>query len=291
MASYGNASEACANTVFGYFPSTRFTKAFQYYLDEFKDIKNYILSPNTMVGDDHFGVRYRINDFIGRSVRFHLRELLNTIPENVVDFNVDECEERWGRAVDDRSISSILNFSLERIHELMLFYPKSFEYGVQNMPEFFARKESKNVYSFSRDDLKVMDNSTYESLMIDITEARSFLLGARACKFVLELLSNEIVEQHVSAVGGWGAVEAISSTFYKLNLYEGSENEHFVQLREVRDLIFVSFYSVYDNYELFFYLAMAHPVDFFCRCLKMLIRSSKKQLNIVNSALGGYEES
>ena len=34
-------------------------------------------------------------------------------------------------------------------------------------------------------------------------------------------------------------MEAFCSTFYNLKLYEGSENEHFVQLREVRDLIFM----------------------------------------------------
>jgi len=241
MVSHGDASDACAKTMVGYFPSARFEKALKHYLCEFKDVKCYVLSQQSQANDSHIGVRYRLNDFIGRSVRYHLRELLNTIPESVVDFNVEECEERWGRAVDDRSIGSILNFSLEKIYELMMLQPKIFDYGVQSMPHFFAREASTRVHSLSMtiDDLKQMDKTTYESLVLDITEARSFLFGARACKFVLKLFRCPGVAEHIHAVGGWASVEAIASTFYNLNVHEGSENEHFVQLREVRDLIFM----------------------------------------------------
>ena len=75
------------------------------------------------------------------------------------------------------------------MHELMTCLPSIFEYGVDTMPEFFAREAFGKVFSVSRDDLKRMDKSTYESLALDIVEARSFLFGARACKFVLDLLS------------------------------------------------------------------------------------------------------
>eukprot|EP00581_Thalassiosira_minuscula_P007096 CAMPEP_0183702892 /NCGR_PEP_ID=MMETSP0737-20130205/840_1 /TAXON_ID=385413 /ORGANISM="Thalassiosira miniscula, Strain CCMP1093" /LENGTH=937 /DNA_ID=CAMNT_0025929575 /DNA_START=60 /DNA_END=2873 /DNA_ORIENTATION=- len=241
MASHADVNEACAKTVVGYFPSARFTKAFNHYLDELKDVKSYVTSQqNAPACDSHIGVRYRLNDFIGRSVRYHLRELLNTLPESVVEFNVDECEERWGRAVDDRSISSILNFSLEKIHELMIVQPAMFDYGSKTIPNFFTREASTRVHtSMTREDLKEMDKATYESLVLDISEARSFLFGARACEFVLNLLQCPGVEDHINDVGGWAAVEAMASTFYNLNLHDGSESEHFVQLRGVRDLIFM----------------------------------------------------
>ena len=87
-------------------------------------------------------------------MQYDLRELLNTNPESVVDFDVDECDERWGRAVDDWS-------------------PKIFEFLEQSI--------HRSGPSTSRDDLKNMDKYTYESLVMDITEARSFLFGARAC--------------------------------------------------------------------------------------------------------------
>jgi len=240
MASSGKTSDACATTMSGYFPSARYTKAIKHYVSELKDVKLFVLSQNNpQSGNNHIGVRYRLNDFIGRSVRYDLRELLNTIPENVIDFDVGECEERWGRAVDDRSISSILNFSLEKIHELMNNKPKLFEYGVQDMPDFFTRAASTSILSLPRDILKKMDNSTYESLVMDITEARAFLFGARACKFVLDLLKCPGVEEHIDSAGGWASVETIASTFYNLDLHEGSENQHFVHLRQVRDLIFM----------------------------------------------------
>ncbi|KAL9183075.1 hypothetical protein ACHAXT_004862 [Thalassiosira profunda] len=233
MATCRDASQACVGTMLGWYPSARFEKALLHYVDEMRDIKRYVTAPNNLrVGDDHLGIRYRLNDFIGRSVRFHLRELLNSIPDAVVDLNCKDCEERWGRAVDDGSFSSILNFALEKMHELMTCLPAIFEYGVDTMPEFFAREAFGKVFSVSRDDLKRMDKSTYESLALDIVEARSFLFGARACKFVLDLLSVPGVERHIDAAGGWGTVEAFCSTFYNLKLYEGSENEHFVQLRE-----------------------------------------------------------
>jgi len=214
-------------------------------MHELKDIKSYVLSsPQNSDGfaqnsDAHMGVRYRLNDFIGRSVRYHLRELINTIPEKILDFNVDDCEERWGNAVDDRSISSILNFSLEKVHDLMAMQPELFDYGTQNMPDFFSREISTRVLSMSKDNLKKLDKATYDSLVMDITEARSFVFGARACKFVFKLLNAPGVEKHIHTTGGWGPVESIASTFYNLNLYEGSENCHFVQLREVQDLIYM----------------------------------------------------
>jgi len=252
MITCDDVSEACAETMVGYFPSARFTKAFTHYMNELKDVKRFVLSQgsssstNAVAPQDitnaHMGVRYRLNDFIGRSVRYHLRELINTIPETVVDFNVDECEERWGRAVDDRSISSIVNFALERIHDLMALQPALFEYGVQTMPNFFSREAFLKIHTLSKDDLKKMDKSMYDSLVMDITEARSFLFGARACKFVLSLLNFPGVEEHIDEEGGWKTIESITSTFYQHRLNEGSENGHFVQLREVRDLIFVSLY-------------------------------------------------
>ncbi len=61
---------------------------------------------------------------------------------------------------------------------------------------------------------------------------------------MLELLRCPGVEEHIDRVGGWASVEAIASTTHDLNLHEGSENEHFVQLREVRDLVFVGDFSV-----------------------------------------------
>ena len=97
--------------------------------------------------------------------------------------------------------------------------------------------------SKSRDDLKDMDKSTYESLVMNITEARQFLFGARACKFVLDLLNCPGVEETIDAAGGWASVEAVASTFCKLNLHEGfAGNQHVVQLKQVRDLVFVSYF-------------------------------------------------
>jgi hypothetical protein len=241
MSVVDGASECLSKTMMGYFPSARFQKAISYYLNEMHDLKLYLISKsNFKAVTEHTGIRNRLNDFVGRSIRYHLRELLNSIPESVVKFDVGECEERWGRAVDDGSISSILNFSLEKIHELMTVRPNLFEYGVQTTPEVFAREPTILVFSMSNDELKQMDNSTYESLVMDITEARSFLFGARACSFVVDLLNCPGVKEHIDSAGGWSTVEAMASTLNELHLFEGSENEHFVQLRDVRDLLFVS---------------------------------------------------
>ncbi|KAL7547867.1 hypothetical protein ACHAWF_011139, partial [Thalassiosira exigua] len=241
MVACDEAAEACAATMaLGYFPSARFAKATMHYLAELSDVKRYLLSSSARIGDGHLGVRYRLNDFIGRSVRFHLRELLNSIPECILDFDVDDCEDRWGSAVADRSISSILNFALERIHELTILHPGIFEFGESTVPKFFASEASSDVLALSRDGLRFLDKSACENVAIDISEARLFMFGARACKFVLRLLRANGVSEHIVDAGGWGQVEAIAGTFYKLNIFQGSENEHFVQLREVRDLVYVS---------------------------------------------------
>ena len=283
-------SDAMAKTMFvRYFPSQRFVKALKHYMNELEDIKSYVLSQSSAAqdcSDDHMGARYRLNDFIGRSVRFHLRELLNTIPENVVDFNVDDCAERWGRAVDDRSVSSILNYSLERINDLQTLRPELFEYGEQNMPDFFKSEASIRADLMSRDDLKKMDKSTYESLVLDIMDARLFLVGARACKFALSLLQFPGVEKHIASAGGWGPVEAIASTFYKLNLHEESENCHFAQLREVRDLVFVSYLRTCFLVNIFISVSCTHlgMASLLHRCWKKLCADLKRQLKTVRNA-------
>ena len=237
MSSSHDVSDACARTMVGYYPSARFRGAMSHYMNELMDVKCFLASQrDSRRASMHVGVRYRLNDFIGRTIRYHLRESLNTIPTSAVDFNVDKCIERWGRAVDDRSISSILNFALERVHDLVTTQSEIFYRGDQ-MPIFFAGEASTRVHSLSRDELKRIDKSTFESLVTDVVEARSFLSGARASKFVVDLLSCSAVREHVDASGGWVPVEAMASTFYKLNLHEGSENGHLVQLRDVQDLL------------------------------------------------------
>ena len=86
-----------------------------------------------------------------------------------------------------------------------------------------------------------MNRVTCDDLVSDVTEARAFLCGARACQFVLKLLRCPSVATHVEAVGGWSSVEAVVWTFQDPGLHKSSEHDHFVRLREVRDLLFVSF--------------------------------------------------
>jgi hypothetical protein len=260
---YDIVSDACAKTMVGYYPSSRFGTAMKHYVDEFKDIKCFVMSSNNITQpqdvlsslnscdmsssssiEQHTGVRYRLNDFIGRTIRYHLREMLNSISTYEVEFNVDKCEDRWGRAVYDRSISSIMNYALLKVHELEMsqlnIFVEEQEGIVDNMPTFFTSEASMKVLSLSKADLKQMDKTTFNNLVMDITEARSFLFSARACKFLLELLTNLVISEHITANGGWRSVEAMASTFYNLNLHIGSENGHFVHLRVIQDLITVS---------------------------------------------------
>lgn len=269
-------SDTCARTMVGYYPSSRFATAIKHYVDEFKDIKCFVTSLNNTTQQDalsslnscdvssrstieqHTGVRYRLNDFIGRTIRYHLREMLNSISTYKVEFNVDKCEDRWGRAVDDRSISSIMNFALLKFHELVMFQPNLFveQEGRDTMSTFFSSEASMNIFSLSKDDLKQMDYTIFDNLVMDVTEARKFLLGARACKFLLEILTNRAMSEHITTNGGWGSVEAMASTFYKLNLHIGSDNGHFARLRLIQDLISVS----WPMLSFVSFLFVTHPI-------------------------------
>lgn len=232
-------SEAMAGTCpQTWFPARRFEKIISYYLTEMRDIKKYVQSPETPISDDHIGVRYRLNDFVGRSIRFHLREKLDTIPEGVIDFKVEKCAaERWGRVVEDGSMSSIMNFALERVNEMTLLYPKLFEFGEQTMPAFFKRSASLRALSMKREDWRLLNEEAYEELLTDIVEARRFLLGARACTYTLDLLTCPGLEEHTTNQGGFEAVEAIALTFRRLGIHTTSEHQHFVLLADVRDLV------------------------------------------------------
>ena len=228
-------SDACSKTISGYFPSSRLAKAIQHYFIEFQDIKRHLSSISiTEVFD--VGVRYRLGDFIGRSIRFNLRKLLNTIPEDVLDFSTVSCEERWGRAVDDSSISSIFNFALEKIHELMTANEQLFVQGASS-PAFFASKTSEDVVSMPRKQIRIMPEKMYEELINDVKEARSFLLGIRACRFVWELLAREGVDDHINSLEGWYPIENVARSFYDLNIHACSENKHFVLLRSIDGLL------------------------------------------------------
>jgi len=235
MSHCDDVSEACSKTIVGYFPSSRLAKAIQHYIVEFQDIKRHLSSESVAVDFD-VGVRYRLGDFIGRSIRFNLRKLLNTIPESVLDFSVVSCEERWGRAVDDWSISSIINFALEKIYELMSVNEELFVQGA-SPPSFFASKTSEDVVSMPRKQIRTMPEKMYEELINDIKEARSFLLGIRACRFVWELLARDGVDDHVNSLEGWHPIESVARSFYDLNIHECSENKHFVLLRDINELL------------------------------------------------------
>jgi len=235
MSNCDDVSEACSKTIVGYFPSSRLAKAIQHYIVELKDIKRH-LSSMPVVVDFDTGVRYRLGDFVGRSIRFNLRKLLNTIPDNVLDFSVVSCEERWGRAVDDWAISSIFNFALEKIYELMSVNEQLFVEGA-SPPSFFDSQTSEDVVSMTRKQIRTMPDKMYEELTYDIKEARSFLLGIRACRFVWELLAREGVDDHVNSLEGWHPIESVARIFYELNIHECSENKHFVLLRDINELL------------------------------------------------------
>lgn len=237
MSNCEDVSEACSKTIVGFFPKSRVAKAVQHYLLEFQDIKSHLSdSSSGAMKDFDMGVRHRLGDFIGRSIRFNLRQILNTIPENMLDFNVANCEERWGRAVDDRSISSILNFALEKINDLITNHEELFVNEAPS-PSFFTSKTAEDVIKMPKKSIRTMSAKMYEELINDIKEARSFLLGIRACRFVWELLSLEGVDNHVNSLEGWQPIEKVASSFHDLNIFECSENKHFVLLRSIRQLL------------------------------------------------------
>jgi hypothetical protein len=84
--------------------------------------------------------------------------------------------------------------------------------------------------------LKQMTQDELGEILADMQEARSFLLGARACKFVWELLRYPGVNQHIQSRGGWDSIETFSNVFYDLQLFENSDNRHFILLRNIDDL-------------------------------------------------------
>jgi hypothetical protein len=239
MSSCDHVSDVCSKTLVGYFPSSRFRKAIKHYSNELKDIRSYLTGQED-AAIEHIGVRFRLGDFIGRSVRFHLRKLLNSIPESIVDFFVEGCEDRWGRAVDDRSISSILNFSLDKVGQFLDASPQLFN-DHELLPTFFSKEASLSVLSCGNKrphkTLKQMEENELGEIVEDMEDARSFLLGARACKFVWELLRWPGVHEYIESQGGWGPVESIAKVFYDLKLYENSDNRHFILLRNVEDLV------------------------------------------------------
>merc|ERR1719253_273123 len=238
LACSSDARDACAQTmVERFFPAARFGTVFRHYADEFADVRRHAMTDRSRPpgANRHIGVRYRLDDFVCRSVRYHLRELLNTLPEEAVEFNVDDCLERWGRAVDDRSISSALTFALERIHELAARRPEFFgeddgDNGEADEPDFFPDEAA-------REHFRGLDQAKYESLAADIAAARDFLCGVRACRFILDLLRCPAVAAHVVSFGGWDTVEAFARTYEDLRLHEGSENGHLARLRDVRELL------------------------------------------------------
>eukprot|EP00804_Cyclotella_cryptica_P013325 CCRYP_005108-RA/>CCRYP_005108-RA protein AED:0.23 eAED:0.23 QI:0/-1/0/1/-1/1/1/0/99 len=95
-------------------------------------------------------------------------------PFVTVNFFGDGCKELWGRAVANRSISSILNYSLNVVNQFMDANKNLFSNHDQLL-EFFARNGSVLALSSglaqTRKELKKMEQCKLSDIVSDMEDA------------------------------------------------------------------------------------------------------------------------
>ncbi len=229
-------------------PTSRFSKASQYYLSELE----LILSQNF---EGNSQVRYCLGDIIGRAVRFYLRKFFNPVPVSLhtysdleqPDYNFSRSdihkiveladnEEQRDTAVADGSISSVVSLAILRIYEFNEF-TGWFDSVTKPRLSFCDRSASQKGIE-CRGSIIVLQERELEEVLRDVEESHIVLAGIRACRFFLTLMRWDGVVQAIEQIGGWKNVEHFSKIFAEHRLEKEVPDEmHFQLLQNVEEFI------------------------------------------------------
>ncbi len=234
-------------------PLSRFMNAAKYYGEEFSLIKS---PESTQISQ----IRSKLGDFIGRAIRFYLRQFFNPVPVSLHTYSdAEQPDYDYSRslvykiiemsadnglrdtAVADGSISSVISFALFRMNEFFELN-KRLNANTNNRDDkyinsFFTRPASINGLQ-RRGSTVILSENDLNEILQDIHECHTILAGVRALKFFHSVIQWPGVANAIDDVGGWGKVEHFSRIFSEYELEkEVPEERHFKLLINVGKLV------------------------------------------------------
>lgn len=229
------------------------------YIHDFETVLARLSNSSSQEGHVATYLEWRLAEFVGQSIRFHLRRLFNPppLPYTTPDEEAlaasrpptpEQVALRQSRvyelidlelpttsrdsAVADGSVSSLFSIALSRIYDFFgmeAFVSALTTEGPISIPDSFCTSPSSmRGLGTKQHPVAPMTQDELEELLSEIDEVFSFLSAYKACKFLLELISVPGVRAEVDKVGGWSKVEHYAKIIRQHNL--GSiclEDAHF----------------------------------------------------------------
>jgi hypothetical protein len=235
-------------------------KAVDLYKDDFERI---LIRLTTHVGCQAAPTTFlerRLAEFVGQSIRFHLRRLFNPpplpytrpkedkpetprLPEvpkdpslrqsrvfEIIDLQLPETSR--DSAVADGSVSSLFSLALNRIYDF--FGMEAFVSAITSqdpirLPETFCSSPvSQRGLGTPKQPSAPLTPAELQQVLGDIDGVYKFLAAYQACKFLLELTGAPGVKEEIRNMGGWSTVEEYCKILRRHKLHDVCvEDAHF----------------------------------------------------------------
>jgi hypothetical protein len=247
--------EECAKTMPFPWVSLRFQKAANLYrLDIDRICESMEGKSNFRQADVYLNLEKKLAESLGRAISYHLRRFFNSICGNVTEFpgleepvfkrqskihtllqmNLpDWYEVPKDSAVMDGSVSTVFSQAAETIARQFgvdVFLAQTFILPL--IPNEFCQHQACHLGlgkdGFSEEEI--------ENITSEVLSAQGFLAGAKACKFISELLNWPGVNDEILRLGGWSLIEDYATTLRTYKLYKLSPYEsHFILFGNIQE--------------------------------------------------------
>lgn len=248
--------EACAKSMPFHWDPQRFEKAARLYHHDIEKICKCMENNERLVESDvQLNLEKKLAESLGRAIRYHLRRFFNSIYGTVIeDPGLTEAPFKrqskineilrmtlpsWysqgpNSAVAEGSVSSVFALAIETIEREFGAEPfLALQFQVPSIPDGFCQSDAsqRGVGGRTKTALSACD---VETILSETSAAQGFLAGAKACRFVDELLNWPGVDGEITRLGGWGIIEQCAKQFRAFHLQRVSPNEaHFVLLSDM----------------------------------------------------------
>ena len=246
----------CAASISKVYPIDRLHKPMKLYVAEFQGIIRRLRGESS----PSLFVERHLYELLCRSIRYHLRLLLNPPPPRLspLDENYETRSKSFSQVhemvemyivdqkrkefvIENDRISSLVNEALKVVcHFFGSNNLLDSTYAIPTIDANFCESEAAQRQIPTRSSkvqLAPLSPEQVQDVEDDIHDAFSVLVTYNATTFLLQLLSITKVKSEIRRLGGWGDVETFATLLWRYELWESQEDyEHFVLLSNYNNL-------------------------------------------------------